>query len=308
MNDQIERFLNHIDHINSGSKHTREAYDRDIEKFVEFLGREGIESFEEVDRNIVMNYISYLREECFHQGNSVLRRISTLRSFYHYLNEYDSVSTHPFSYVKLGKKTRKIPEFLYYEEVETLFDSIDLECDEGIRNRAMFELMYASGLRVSETVQLKVEDVNFREGFVKIVGKGEKDRIVPFYSAAGQRLEDYLRKVRPKLCGDDHTFVFVNKRGKPLTSRGVQYILDKVVGKSGLILNVHPHMFRHSFATHLLDNGADLRVVQELLGHSSLSTTQIYVHVTQERLKEAYEKALPRAHFHEKKANNTKLK
>lgn len=308
MNEQIERFLNYIDQINSGSSHTRVSYLHDIEKFVGFLEREGIPSFEDVDRDIIINYISYLREECLHSGNSVLRRISTLRSFYHYLNEFGSVDTHPFSFVKLGKKTRKIPEFLFYEEMINLLDSIDLENDEGIRNRAMFELMYACGLRVSEVVQLTLDDIHLQESYVRIRGKGEKDRIIPFYPQAADHLNNYLRRVRPKLCEFDQECVFVNLKGKQLTTRGVEYILNKVVSKSGLIMNVHPHMFRHSFATHMLDNGADLRVVQEFLGHSSLSTTQIYVHVTQERLKDAYEKALPRAQIQVKKADKSAVK
>ena len=296
MNESIEKFLNYIQQVNSGSKHTLEAYERDIKMFTDFLIKEGIDKFEEVDRTIVMNYIAYLREECFYKSNSVLRRISTLRSFFTYLSEYGALSTQPFAYIKLGKKTRNIPEFLYYEEMERLLESIDLATLEGQRNRAMFELMYASGLRVSEVCELQIRDIDFSQMFLRIVGKGDKERVVPFYPQAGQFVKDYIRTVRPQFTDSTHDFVFVNKNGKPLTTRGIQYILNKVVDASGLMMKVHPHMFRHSFATHLLDNGADLRVVQELLGHSSLSTTQIYVHVTQERLKSAYLEALPRAH------------
>ena len=295
MDEQIERFLNYISQINTNSEHTRDAYERDLHKFRDFLHREGIEKLEMVDRSIVLNYISYLREECMLKNNSVLRRVSTLRSFYPYLNEYGILSANPFVLVKLGSVRRQVPEFLFYDELDALFDSIDIETAAGLRDRAMFELIYACGLRVSEAAALKISDLDFSECIVHILGKGNKERVVPFHDVAKEFLLRYLREVRPLWCADDHAFVFVNQHGRPLTSRGIQYILDQTVKKSGLMLRVHPHMLRHSFATHMLDNGADLRLVQELLGHASLSTTQIYTHVTRERLKNAYNSAFPRA-------------
>ena len=158
----------------------------------------------------------------------------------------------------------------------------------------MFEIMYACGLRVSEVVNLEIKDIDLDEQILRVVGKRKKERIVPFYDEAKDILVMYLKQVRPKKATSDNDVCFLNMRGEKLTSRGVQYILDKVVLKSGLLLKVHPHMFRHSFATHLLDNGADLRIVQELLGHDNLSTTQIYTHVTTQKLKKIYDKAFPR--------------
>ena len=196
--------------------------------------------------------------------------------------------------VYMGKKEKKIPEFLFYDEMIELLESIPLDTDENIRNRAMFEMMYACGLRVSEVVSLKIDDIDLNDQIVRVVGKGSKERIIPFYDEAKEYLILYLNKVRKKMCTDKERNCFLNLKGQPLTTRGVQYILDKVVLKSGLLLKVHPHMFRHSFATHLLDNGADLRIVQELLGHSNLSTTQIYTHVSKEHLKNTYKKAFPR--------------
>ena len=178
--------------------------------------------------------------------------------------------------------------------MDALLNSIPLDNDEDIRNRAMFEIMYACGLRVSEVVSLRVDDIDLNDHVLRVIGKGSKERIVPFYDEAGDFLKLYLNQVRKKWCDEKERICFLNLKGNPLTTRGVQYILDKVVLKSNLLLKVHPHMFRHSFATHLLDNGADLRVVQELLGHSSLSTTQIYTHVSREHLKNTYEKAFPR--------------
>lgn len=294
MDEKVKRFLDHITQINTGSEHTRDAYERDLMKFAEFLHREGIDKFEEVDRSIILNYISYLREECLQKKNSVLRRVSTLRSFYTYMNEYGLLSNNPFALVRLGSVQRQIPEILYYDEIDALFDSIDIETNAGLRDRAMFELIYACGLRVSEAAALKICDIDFNECIVHILGKGNKERMIPFHEVAKEYLLRYLKEVRVMWCEDDHDFVFINQHGRPLTTRGIQYILNQTVKKSGMMIRVHPHMLRHSFATHMLDNGADLRVVQEFLGHSALSTTQIYTHITQDRLKNAYNKAFPR--------------
>lgn len=300
METYLIRFLDYLDTVNSGSIHTRDAYQRDISEFIEFLKREGVEQLEEVDRLLVMDFVSYLRErEGIHgsmKNATVARKLSSLRSYYRYLNEYIGIQNNPFLYFKAPKQTRRIPEFLFYDEIELFLSSFDLHEDVGKRDRALFELMYASGLRVSEVVNLKLEDIDFQDHILRITGKGDKQRLVPFYDLAKQRLLDYVEHVRGKwMKGAKHSYVFINQRGKQLTSRGVQYRMEIAAQRCQLHVHIHPHMFRHSFATHLLDNGADLRVVQELLGHASLSTTQIYVHVTQERLKTAYEQAHPRA-------------
>ena len=299
MKEYEERFLKHIYNRNSGSEHTVSAYKRDIDEFINFLNSENIDSFEECDRIAVLNYIAFLRNKINKSGylknSSIARKLCSLRSLYAYLNEYIGINNNPFVYIKTPKQSKRIPEFLFQDELDQLFNSIDLNSDEGIRNRAMLELMYASGLRVSEVVNLKVSDVDYDEEIVHITGKGDKQRIVPFYPELTPYLRNYQRNVRNKWCPDlKNEYFFLNQRGKQLTSRGIQYILDKCVINSELNMKVHPHMFRHSFATHLLDNGVDLRIVQELLGHSSLSTTQIYVHVSQEKLKATYESSFPR--------------
>ena len=242
----------------------------------------------------------YLRRKTTKTGNlknsSIARKLSSLRSMFRYFNQYTDIINNPFIYVKMPKQAKKIPEFLFYNEVVTLLDSFDTSKKEEVRNRLLIEIMYGCGLRVSEVCSLQINDIDFAQGYIRICGKGDKERIVPFYNALGLNLKNYIQNIRPFWVKDLHSnYVFVNQRGTPLTSRGVQYIVNKAVVNAGLNIHVHPHMLRHSFATHLLDNGADLRVVQELLGHSSLSTTQIYVHVTQERLKSVYEKAHPRA-------------
>ncbi len=303
MKEWKQRFLDYINQLNTGSKHTLEAYERDIDDFIAFLYEEGITSFEHTDRIVVMNYIASLRQRDGVSGamknTSIARKLSSLRSFYRYLNEFIGIQENPFLYVKGPKISRRIPEFLFYDEMELFLSSFDLQKDVDLRNRALFELMYACGLRVSEIVALRLEDIDFIDQVVHITGKGDKQRIVPFYDMAKEILLHYIEEVREKwIQKEKHSIVFINQRGKGLTTRGVQYLMQKQADALNMSIHIHPHMFRHSFATHLLDNGADLRLVQELLGHSSLSTTQIYVHVSQERLKNVYIQAHPRAKQH----------
>lgn len=300
MEELKRRFLQYIDQLNTGSAHTKDAYNRDVDEFILFLKQEGITSFEEVDRIIVMNYIAYLRNKMTTKGRmkntSIARKLSSLRSFFRYLNEFIGIQGNPFLYMKSPKAPRRIPEFLFYDEMDMFLSSFDIEDSVGLRNRTMFELMYACGLRVSEVVALHIKDINLNEQIARISGKGDKQRLVPFYEDAKVLLERYIKEVRGSWMQQQrHDILFINQRGNPLTTRGVQYLMQKQADALAMSIHIHPHMFRHSFATHLLDNGADLRIVQELLGHSSLSTTQIYVHVSQERLKNVYVQAHPRA-------------
>lgn len=300
MNRYLEDFLRYEATMNTGSEHTQDAYRRDIGNFLQFLEASGIQELGDVDRIVIMNYVNALQDpEAGGKplgSSTIARKLSAVRSFYRYLNEYADISTNPFLYFKAPKVSRSIPEFLFYEEMKILLSSFDLHDPAQLRDRAMFELMYACGLRVSELTALTIEDIDLSDGILHIKGKGDKMRIVPFYPLAKKLLVRYLNEVRVKWIGNqDHRVVFINQRGKAITSRGVQYRLDIALHNSGLHMRVHPHMFRHSFATHLLDNGADLRLVQELLGHASLSTTQIYTHVSKERLKNIYDQAHPRA-------------
>lgn len=299
-NIYVENYLRFVNSTNTGSKHTLDAYSRDVCEFIQFLNAESITHLNDVDRFVVNNYIMHLREKMTRNGmlknTTIARKLSTLRSFYRYLNQYSDVSNNPFIYIKTPKKAKKIPEFLFYHEMETLLDSFDINKKEDVRNRLMVEVMYACGLRLSELCNLKMEDISFADDFIRIIGKGDKERIVPFYPSLEKNIKYYVKAVRSLWVKDlDNPYVFVNQRGDKITPRGVQYILDKAVINAGLDIHVHPHMLRHTFATHLLDNGVDLRVVQELLGHASLSTTQIYTHVSQERMKAVYESAHPRA-------------
>jgi len=294
MEEYLQGFLNYITNINSGSSATREAYGRDIERYLNYLKQEGIEFVDAVDRNTVLGYLNYLRTDKQFAGisnRSVARNMSSLRSFYRYLNEIGVTQSNPFMAVKIAVEKNKLPDYLFEDEVDTLLDCFDLHDDFGYRNRTIFETMYGCGLRLSEICNLKIGDIDFANRFLRITGKGNKQRIVPFYEMIEKLLKHYITVIRPKYLKKEHDYVFVNRNGAQITPRGVQYLLEKTVFDNNLPMHVHPHTLRHSFATHLLDKGVDIRIVQELLGHSNLSTTQIYTHITSEHLRESYDKA-----------------
>ncbi len=201
-----------------------------------------------------------------------------------------------------GSPRRKLPEFMTFDQMETLLNSFDLSEPTEIRDRCMIEVMYACGLRVSECAGLKIMNINLKDGFLSVIGKESKERMVPFYPRCGQLIQLYLNEVRPLWMEKmpEHGILFVNQHGHPISSRTIQQVVEDSGVKAGIPFHLHPHMIRHSFATHLLDNGADLRVVQELLGHENLSTTQIYTHVTQDRLRKVVDQAHPHSHQKQK--------
>ena len=298
MTQDIIDFLNYIDTINTKSIHTRDAYKRDLEDFHFFLINQGITFWQGVDSKTIMRYLEYLNKHSAKglQNSSLSRKISSLRSFFAYLAKQNKVTHNPLSSIHNPTKQKKLPDFLLFEELNQLLESFDLTDPYQVRNRAMFELIYASGLRVSEAANLTLQDIDLNQRTLRFIGKGSKERMVPFYSDAADLLRHYIEEIRPILLkGKKHNLVFVNQKGEGFTSRGIEFLLDQCSKKAGISRTVHPHMLRHSFATHLLDNGADLRLVQELLGHENISTTQIYTHVTLDRLKDTYLKAHPRA-------------
>ncbi len=286
----IAAFLKHVAIKNSGSLNTFSSYQLDLESFDKFIVSESVERFDNVTRIDILNYLAYLSESKNYNNTTLARHLSTLRSFYSYLIDEDIVENNPFVYLKNPKISKKIPNFLFYDEVVAFLDNIDLEKTNGLRDRLIFELMYACGLRVSEVSSLEWTQINIEARIIKVLGKGQKERLVPFYSSLIPLLNEFQSK-------SDSKYVFINNRQQPLTSRGIQYLLDEHAKKQGIYQKLHPHMFRHSFATHLLDNGCDLRVVQELLGHANLKTTQIYTHISKERLKQVYNEAHPRDKF-----------
>ncbi len=302
----LDSFLDHIALSRTGSKDTQDAYRRDIERFLEYLRDNNISSFESVTKEQIADYITQLRS-----GNltgtklsnaSYARNLSSLKSFYRYLNRQEGIENNPVILFHSGTTKRKLPEYLTFDQMETLLNSFDLTNDVDIRDRCMLEVIYACGLRVSECAGLKLLDVNIKERYLSVLGKESKERMVPFYPRCAQLLEHYIKNVRPMFMKnkEEHGFVFVNQKGKPISSRTIQNVCEKAGIRSGIEMHVHPHMIRHSFATHLLDNGTDLRIVQELLGHENLQTTQIYTHVTQDRLTKVVELAHPHSKTNQK--------
>jgi integrase/recombinase XerC len=298
MYKEIDDFLKSIRLKNTGSKHTESAYLRDLKQFYDYCLIHSIDEFKSVDLSFIHEYIHYINTNT-KQGlkpSSLARKLSSLRSFYDYLMTQETITYNPFHDLSPIKQSHHLPDFLLFDEMMTLLDSFDLSQNESYRNRVMFELMYACGLRVSECVNLRIREIDLNDMSLRFVGKGSVERMIPFYPSIYELLMDYLKKIRPQFKNAmNHDYVFVNSKGDRMTSRGFQYLLDKSALEAGIKRTVHPHMLRHSFATHLLDNGADLRVVQELLGHANLSTTQIYTHVTLDRLKDSYLKAFERA-------------
>ena len=298
MYEHIDAFLKNIRLKNTGSIHTEAAYARDIRQFHAFCLDQGIEDFKDVDLNQVHQYLSHLNQASNTglKASTLARKCSSLRSFYDYLYERHLVTNNPFKDLSPIRQAKHLPDFLLFDEMMRLLDSFELEDKEGYRNRVLFELMYACGLRVSEVTSLRINEIDMEDMFLRFVGKGKVERMVPFYPAMQKKLKHYLKEIRPQYeHAVLHPYVFVNSKGDRLSPRGVQFILDKAAQMAGINRTVHPHMLRHSFATHLLDNGADLRMVQELLGHANLSTTQIYTHVTLDRLKASYQKTFERA-------------
>ena len=296
MDKLLDDFLVYTNAVNSGSEHTADNYRRDIQNFLDYLSDNQITDLNKVDRTVVLDYVNELRTRKNKgktlSSRSVARHLSSLRTFFRYLNETEIVTSNPFAAVKVPKSKNKLPDYLFEDEVDTLMNCFDLNDDFEYRNRAMFETMYGCGLRVSEAANLKISDIDRNNQILHIVGKGSKARIVPYYDIIGQLLDNWINNIRPRYVLDnEHDYVFVNQRGEKLTTRGIEYILNKTVVDHGLTMQLHPHTLRHSFATHLLDSGVDIRVVQELLGHQNLSTTQIYTHITMEHLRETYDKA-----------------
>lgn len=291
MDEQIERFLQYIYRSHSQSEQTVDSYRRDLNQLKDFAAAQGISRFEDIDRLLLLQFIANLRNTENVKNATIARKLSTYRSFYRYLNTYFGISADPTVSVRAPKNQRKIPEFMFVDEVRHFLETYDTKDPVALRDQTLFTMMYACGLRVSEAVNLQWADIDMDHRIVRILGKGDKERLVPFFSGFEEQLKEYKLRYWEKYAKDDH--VFVNQRGQGMTSRGIQYLMQKHADAINFHMKVHPHMLRHSFATHLLDNGADIRVVQELLGHASLSTTQIYTHVSNRKLKEEYQKAHP---------------
>ncbi|ADL07848.1 tyrosine recombinase XerC [Thermosediminibacter oceani] len=294
-NHAIDSFLTYISAAKNQSPNTLKAYANDLGQFIEYLEQNKIsktKTLNDITHLDIRGFLAYLKESGASK-KTIARKLSAIRSFFRYLSTEGLVSEDPTKMVQGMKLPKKLPLFLYPAEIEALLSAPGQDV-LGIRDRAIMELLYATGMRVSELVSLKLKDVNLGANFIIVFGKGSKERVVFFGSKAAESLEEYLRKSRPYLVKNlTCDYLFLNKNGTRLTDRSVRRIIDKYVKLLSLNAKISPHTLRHTFATHMLNNGADLKTVQELLGHVSLSTTQIYTHVTKERLKEVYDKAFP---------------
>lgn len=295
MQEVFNKYVNYLEAEKNASRYTVRNYTTDLLGFFDFLKTKEVSSLKEVDRHTLRDYLSHLMEEGIVKA-SIARKLSAIRSFYRYLLREGMVTTNPVASTSSPKLDKRLPSFLTPEEMARLLQAPDLSTPQGLRNRALIELLYASGIRVSELVNLDLEQVNFDTDEIRVWGKGSKERVVLMGKPAAAALMTYLSQSRPKLLGNKRSSaLFVNRYGGRLIGRRVQRILEKYASLAGINKRVYPHLLRHTFATHLLDGGAGLRVVQELLGHASLSSTQIYTHVTKSQAKKVYLSAHPMA-------------
>lgn len=293
----ISEFETYLKVEKNASLHTIKNYLADIEQFHSFIEKEMINVFSEVNHQAIRLYLTELFEKGLSR-RSVSRKLSSMRAFFKFLEREHYIESNPFHQISLPKMQKTIPDFFYKEELEKLFEVEKLDTPLSVRNQAIIELFYATGIRVSELVQLKVSDIDFNVGTLLVIGKGNKERYVPFGMYAEDALNNYLKHSRKELLmkSDEQTdILFLNHLGKPLTTRGIRHILNEMIKKAALTSAIHPHKLRHTFATHLLNEGADMRSVQEMLGHENLSSTQIYTHVTKDYLQTIYKNAHPRA-------------
>ena len=295
MENLIQEFIDYLGNEKGLAANTLESYSRDLRQYCGFLSEDSSQSFESASQATIVAYLMYLRK----QGKAtatIARRLAALKAFYQYLVRENYVTKDPTGDLSSPKLERKLPRVLTVNEVERLLAQPDITTPAGKRDKSMLELLYATGLRVSELVNLNVADIDLKEGFIRCKGKGSKERVVPMGEIAVSALRNYMENGRKRLVHDNRErSLFVNHHGKRLTRQGFWKIIKKYAVQARIRKEITPHTLRHSFATHLLENGADIRAVQEMLGHADISTTQIYTHVTKERLNDVYAKSHPRA-------------
>ncbi|MDT2687522.1 site-specific tyrosine recombinase XerD [Enterococcus gallinarum] len=296
MKEQIIDYLHYLTIERGLSQNTRKSYERDLEQYLTFLTEQHIKDWQAVDRVLILSFLQQLQQSG-KSSATIIRMVSSLRRFHQFLRQERFTDHDPMQHIDSPKKQQKLPDTLSLSEVERLIETPDTKEVLGIRDRAILEVMYATGLRVSELIGLQLKDLHLSMGLLQTTGKGDKERIVPLGDLAIQWIETYLEEAHPFLTRKhpEESHLFVNNHGKQLSRQGIWKNLKALVRKAGITKNVTPHTLRHSFATHLLENGADLRTVQELLGHADISTTQIYTHITKKRMTEVYKQHFPRA-------------
>lgn len=293
MEKEINNFIEYLKYQRNYSDFTCSNYKKDLNEYNSFILNNKI-NYKNMDYNDAKEYVIYLNKKN-DAKSTISRKLSSLRTFYKYLVLNNKVKSNPFLLVSSPKKEKRIPKFINYNNMEEILNVPNIKTKEGQRERVILEVLYASGVRVSELVNIKLKDIDFSNKNILIFGKGSKERLVSFGDYALEYINLYLKEGRNLLLdGVKSDYLIVGKKSEKLTTRRVEQIIDDIIKRTSIKLNITPHMFRHTFATHLLDNGCDLLVVQELLGHASLSSTEIYTHVSNEHLREVYLKCHPR--------------
>jgi integrase/recombinase XerD len=291
----LDSFLSYLAVEKGLSENTLESYGRDLRKFIRFAEDTGLGSAREIRYSHILDYLSKIKEKGFN-ATTIVRSIVSIRQFFKYLLMEKIIEEDPAARIGTPRMKKGLPGVITLDEVEALLKAPDESTPEGLRDSAMLETLYATGIRVSELIGLKLNDVNFELGFVVVYGKGSKERVVPMGDKARQKLLEYLGSSRQALLKSrEAKALFVTRLGKGMTRQGFWKIIKQQALKAGIAKKISPHTLRHSFATHLLERGADLRTIQIMLGHSDISTTQIYTHVERERLKEIHKKYHPRS-------------
>lgn len=302
INSNTKLFVNFLRTEKSLSENSVQSYLLDLKKFFEFLEKDkSISDLNKVDEKIILDFLGYMRNSKnkkgeYYKDKSVNRFVSSLRTFFKFLNSENILNDNPMEFIDTPKFGRDLPSVLTVEEIDKIFSQADTDTSLGLRDRAVLETMYACGLRVSELINLEINDLYLSEGYIRVFGKGSKERIVPIGNSAVSYIEKYIKEVRTKLKNlKSGNNLFLNFRGGKFSRMGVWDIVSKYCRKARIEKEIHPHTFRHSFATHLLEGGADIRAIQEMLGHSDISTTQIYTHIDKEYLIEVHKLFHPRA-------------
>ena len=293
MKCEIEEFIGYLHNTRGTSKNTEVSYERDLKKLERFLTEEKIESVEQVNGTLLNSYVMYMERKNF-AASSISRSIASIRAFFHFLCQTRSWKENPAEHLKAPKIEKKMPGILTIDEVDLLLKQPRENTAKGIRDRAMLELLYATGIRVSELISLTLKDINLKLGYITC-SSGEKERVIPFGSAAKRSVEHYMEGARAELLGSQESeMLFLNCSGKSMSRQGFWKVLKSYAEAAGIQQDITPHTLRHSFAAHLVQNGADLKSVQEMMGHSDISTTQIYMNMNMNKIRDVYMKAHPR--------------
>ena len=291
----VNKFIDYIKNEKNYSEYTVKNYETDLVLFINFLTKEHIDNINDINYKIIRLYLQELYNKKYSK-KTISRHISSLRSFFKYLLKEAVIKTNPTILITNPKEDKKLPQFLYYSEVETILSIPNRNIPFGQRDALILELLYSTGIRVGELVNIKISDINMYNETIKILGKGNKERYVLYGNVCKDVLDLYLQNGRNKIASNvTNDYLLLNKNGEHLTDRGIRLIIDKIINQGSIKKHISPHVLRHTFATHMLNEGADLKTVQELLGHANLATTQVYTHISNERLRSVYLNSHPRA-------------